>query len=31
VLAQEPREVVRLPATAEDDERHRVETVFGRQ
>src|SRR5215470_11603694 len=31
VLAQEPWEVVRLPAIAEDDERHRVETVFGRQ
>jgi predicted phage terminase large subunit-like protein len=31
VLAQEPWEIVRLPAIAEDDERHRVETVFGRQ
>jgi hypothetical protein len=31
VLAQEPWEVVRLPAIAEADERHRVETVFGRQ
>jgi predicted phage terminase large subunit-like protein len=31
VLAQEPWEVVRLPAIAEDDERHPVETVFGRQ
>jgi hypothetical protein len=31
VLAQEPWEVVRLPAIAEDDDRHRVETVFGRQ
>jgi hypothetical protein len=29
VLAQEPWEVVRLPAIAEDDELHRVETVFG--
>jgi hypothetical protein len=28
VLAQEPCEVVRPPAIAEDDERHRVETVF---
>ena len=31
VLAQEEWEVVRLPAIAEEDERHRVETVFGRQ
>ena len=31
VLAQEEWEVVRLPAIAEADERHRVETVFGRQ
>jgi hypothetical protein len=31
MLAQEPWEVLRLPAIAEDDERHRVETVFGRQ
>jgi predicted phage terminase large subunit-like protein len=31
VLAQEPWEVVRLPAIAEDDELFRVETVFGRQ
>jgi predicted phage terminase large subunit-like protein len=31
VLAQEAWEVVRLPAIAEADERHRVETVFGRQ
>jgi hypothetical protein len=30
-LAQEPWEVVRLPAIAEDDERYRVETVFGQQ
>jgi hypothetical protein len=27
----EPREVVRLPAIADDEEPHRVETVFGRQ
>ena len=31
VLTQEPWEVVRLPAIADDDEGHRVETVFGRQ
>ena len=31
VLAQEDRDVVRLPAIAEADELHRVETVFGRQ
>jgi predicted phage terminase large subunit-like protein len=31
VLAQEPWEVVRLPAIVEDDELHRVETVFGCQ
>jgi len=31
VLEQEPWEVVRLPAIADDDERHRVETVFGPQ
>ena len=31
VLAQEEWEVVRLPAIAEADERHRVETVFRRQ
>jgi hypothetical protein len=31
VLAQEPREVVRFPAIADEDELHRVETVFGRQ
>ena len=31
VLAQEPWDVVRLAAVAEDDELHRVETVFGRQ
>ena len=31
VLAQEEWEVVRLPAIADEDERHRVETVFGRQ
>jgi hypothetical protein len=31
VLAQEAWEVVRLPAIAEADERHRVETVLGRQ
>jgi phage terminase large subunit-like protein len=31
VLAQEPWEVVRLPAIADDDELHRVETLFGRQ
>jgi predicted phage terminase large subunit-like protein len=31
VLAQEPWEVVRLPAIADDDELHRAETVFGRQ
>ena len=31
VLAQEDWEVVRLPAVTDDDEVHRVETVFGRQ
>jgi len=31
VLAQEPWEVVRLPAIAEENERYRAETVFGRQ
>jgi hypothetical protein len=31
VLAQEPWEVVRLPAIAEEDEDYRVETVLGRQ
>jgi len=31
VLAQEPWEVVRLPAIADEEELHRVETVFGRQ
>jgi hypothetical protein len=31
VLAQEDWEVVRLPALAEEDELHQVETVFGRQ
>jgi predicted phage terminase large subunit-like protein len=31
VLAQEDWDVVRLPALAEEDERHRVETVFGSQ
>jgi predicted phage terminase large subunit-like protein len=31
VLAQEPWEVVRIPAIADDDEVHQVETVFGRQ
>jgi len=31
VLAQEDWEVVHLPAVAEADELHRVETVFGRQ
>jgi predicted phage terminase large subunit-like protein len=31
VLAQEDWEVVRLPALAEEDERHQVETVFGSQ
>jgi hypothetical protein len=31
VLAQEPWEVVRIPAIAEEDEIHRAETVFGRQ
>ncbi len=31
VLTQEPWEVVRIPAIAEEDEVHRVETVFGRQ
>ena len=31
VLAQEEWEVVHLPAIAEADERHRVETVFRRQ
>ena len=31
VLAQEDWDVVRLPAIAEADELHRVETVFGRQ
>jgi hypothetical protein len=30
-LAQEPWEVVRLPAIADEEELHRVETVFGRQ
>ena len=31
VLTQEPWEVVRLPAIADEEELHRVETVFGRQ
>jgi len=31
VLAQEDWDVVRLPAIAEADELHRVETMFGRQ
>jgi hypothetical protein len=31
VLTQEPWEVVRIPAIAEEDEQHRAETVFGRQ
>jgi hypothetical protein len=31
VLAQEPWEIVRLPAIADEEELHRVETVFGRQ
>jgi predicted phage terminase large subunit-like protein len=31
VMAQEDWEVVRLPAIAEEDESHRVETVFGSQ
>ena len=31
VLAQEPWEVVRLPAIADQDELHRIETGFGRQ
>jgi predicted phage terminase large subunit-like protein len=31
VLAQEPWEVVCIPAIADQDELHRVETVFGRQ
>jgi hypothetical protein len=31
VLAQEPWEVVRLPAIADEEELHRVETVFGQQ
>jgi hypothetical protein len=31
ILTQEPWEVVRIPAIAEDDERHPIETVFGRQ
>jgi hypothetical protein len=31
VLTQEPWEVVRLPAIADDDERHLAETLFGRQ
>ena len=31
VLAQEDWEVVRLPAVTDDDEVHRVETVYGRQ
>jgi hypothetical protein len=31
VLAREKWEVVRLSAIAEEDEWHRVETVFGRQ
>jgi hypothetical protein len=31
VLAQEPWEVVRFPAIADEDERHGVETAFGRQ
>ena len=31
MLAQEPWEVVRIPAIDDDDELHRIETVFGRQ
>jgi hypothetical protein len=31
VLAQEDWEVVRLSAIAEEDQWHRLETVFGRQ
>ena len=31
VMAQEDWDVVRLPVIAEEDEWHRVETVFGRQ
>jgi predicted phage terminase large subunit-like protein len=31
VLTQEKWEVVRIPAIAEEDEKHRAETVFGRQ
>ena len=31
MLAQEPWEIVRLPALADEDEVHRVETVLGRQ
>jgi hypothetical protein len=31
VLTQEPWEVVRIPAIADEDERHPAETVFGRQ
>jgi hypothetical protein len=31
MLAQEPWEVVRLPAIAEENARHRAETVFGQQ
>ena len=31
VLAQEDWDVVRLPALAEEEERHQVETVFGSQ
>jgi hypothetical protein len=31
VLTQEPWEVVRLPAIADEDEWHQVETVLGRQ
>jgi len=30
-MAQEDWDVVRLPAITEEDEWHRVETVFGRQ
>ena len=30
-MAQEDWDVVRLPALAEEDERHQVETVFGSQ
>ena len=29
VLAQEPREVIRFPAIAEEDEVHRIETIWG--